>query len=389
MTSSFRPFRNRDALLAAVFLLLTLGLLLVPTGFEERVDPATVRCEGEVLRVDNDQIQRFGLIAAGDQEVVMRLADGPFKGREVSAQNTLLGQMDRDEIFEPGDRAFVVLKLDAAGEIGTVNTQGHYRIGLELLLLGMFSLALLAFGGWTGVKALLSFVFSGVVLWKVLVPGLLRGLDPVWLSLGVVTLLTAAIVYLVAGPTRKGTVAFLGAFLGVLASCLLAVYFTGRFHVHAAVMPFAETLLYSGFAHLNLRELFIAAIFLASSGAVMDLAMDVAASMAEVVRKKPDIGHLEAVGSGLRVGRAVVGTMTTTLLLAYSGGYVTLLMAFMAQGVPLPNTFNLIYVAAEALKTLVGSFGLVLVAPFTAVVGAVLYVGGERKRAERAKDLPV
>jgi len=142
-------------------------------------------------------------------------------------------------------------------------------------------------------------------------------------------------------------------------------------------MPFAETLLYAGYGHLDLTRIFMAGVFLASSGAVMDLAMDVAASMGEVVGKKPGISRSEAVWSGIRVGRAVVGTMTTTLLLAYSGGYVTLLMAFMAQGIPLGSTFNFIYVAAEVLKTLVGSFGLVTVAPFTAVVGGLLLVGGE------------
>jgi len=188
---------------------------------------------------------------------------------------------------------------------------------------------------------------------------------------------------LVAGPTLRGLVAFLGAFLGVLTSCLLAVYFTHKFKVHGAVMPFAETLLYSGYAHLDLARIYMAAVFLAASGAVMDLAMDVAASLDEVVRQQPDIPVLEAMTSGFRVGRAVVGTMTTTLLLAYSGGYVTLLMAFMAQGVPLTNLFNLIYVAAEVLKTSVGSFGLVTVAPFTAVAGALLYT---RKRRPRPLD---
>jgi uncharacterized membrane protein len=105
----------------------------------------------------------------------------------------------------------------------------------------------------------------------------------------------------------------------------------------------------------------------------MDLAMDVAASMDELIKKKPGLTFKEMVHSGFRIGRAVVGTMTTTLLLAYSGGYITLLMAFMAQGVPLINLFNLVYVAAEVLKTLVGSFGLVTVAPFTAIVGAAVY----------------
>jgi uncharacterized membrane protein len=76
--------------------------------------------------------------------------------------------------------------------------------------------------------------------------------------------------------------------------------------------------------------------------------------------------------------------MTTTLLLAYSGGYVTLFMAFMAQGVPMANFFNLVYVAAEVLKTLVGSFGLVAVAPFTAVVGSLVFVERRTTVEERA-----
>jgi uncharacterized membrane protein len=276
----------------------------------------------------------------------------------------------------------VVLTLDKEGDILFVNPQDYYRLGLELILLGLFSLALLLFGGWTGAKALLSFVFSGLMIWRVLIPGMLKGYDPIVLSLAVVALLTAVIIFLVAGLTRKGVTAFSGAFLGVLSSCVLAIYFTREFHVHGAVMPFAETLLYSGYAHLDLARIYIAAVFLAASGAVMDLAMDIAASMNEVVLKKKDLTPWEGIKSGLSVGRTVVGTMTTTLLFAYSGGFLTLLMAFMAQGVPLTNLFNLIYVAAEVLKTLVGSFGLVMVAPFTAVVGGFVLIGKGHAQTE-------
>jgi uncharacterized membrane protein len=104
----------------------------------------------------------------------------------------------------------------------------------------------------------------------------------------------------------------------------------------------------------------------------MDLGMDVAASMQEVAAHNPGISRRALIKSGLNVGRAVVGTMTTTLLLAYSGGFLTLLMAFMARGVPLDTTFTFIYVAAEVVKTVVGSFGLVTVAPFTALMGGLI-----------------
>ncbi len=356
----------------AVFLVISAVLLALPTGFEDRVQKNAVRCRGRVIDTGDAHIQQFGMVKQGEQHVVLKLLDGPFAGRIVEGLNPLMGQMDRDKVFREGDIALVVLSLDPQGEIRYVNPQSHYRLGTEIFLLALFALLLLVFGGWTGLKALLSFLFSALMIWKILVPLLLKGVDPVWLSLGVVAAMSAAIIFLVAGPTRKGVVAFSGAFLGVLTSCGLAIYFTGRLHVHGAVLPFAETLLYSGFGHLDLVKIYVAAVFLAASGAVMDLAMDVAASMDEVTAKTPDITAGEAVRSGLVVGRAVVGTMTTTLLLAYSGSYVTLLMAFMAQGVPLANLFNLIYVAAEVLKTLVGSFGLVTVAPFTALAGGII-----------------
>jgi len=370
-----KPHLKRDATLVAVFLLLSIILFKLPTGFEERVAKKAVRCKGKVIAVDNSEVHQRSIIRTGDQRVTMKLLNGPFKGQVVKGNNPLLGQMDLDKIFEKGDTALVVLSLNEKGEITFVNPQAHYRLGLEVILLCLFALALILFGGWTGAKALLSFLFAGLMLWKILVPFMLRGYDPVLISLLVVAVLTGVIIFLVAGLNRKGIVAFLGAFLGVLTSCLMALYFTRKFHVHGAVLPFAETLLYSGFAHLNLTKIYIAAVFIAASGAVMDLAMDVAASMHEVVSKREDISMLEAIRSGFSVGRAVVGTMTTTLLLAYSGGYITLLMAFMAQGVPLTNLFNLIYVAAEVLKTVVGSFGLVMVAPFTAVVGGFVLCG--------------
>ncbi len=127
------------------------------------------------------------------------------------------------------------------------------------------------------------------------------------------------------------------------------------------------------FYTLNLTRIFVASIFIACSGAVMDLAMDISASMHEIQPKKPDIGLFEHIRSGMTVGRSVVGTMTTTLLLAYSGSYIALLMLFMGQGIPLLNMLNKGFMAAEVLNTIVGSFGMVTVAPFTALAGGLIY----------------
>ena len=137
-------------------------------------------------------------------------------------------------------------------------------------------------------------------------------------------------------------------------------------------MSNSESLLYSGYQNLNLTTIFMSSIFIGASGAMMDLAVDITSAINEVIEKKPEITWREAFVSGMNVGRAAMGTMTTTLLLAYSGGYIALLMVFMAQGTPVLHILNYKYVAAEILDTMVGSFGLVTVAPFTAFTGSLL-----------------
>lgn len=122
----------------------------------------------------------------------------------------------------------------------------------------------------------------------------------------------------------------------------------------------------------------MASIFVGSSGAMMDLTVDIAAAVHEVVEKRPDLSRREAAMSGIRVGRAAMGTMTTTLLLAYSGGFLGLLMVFMAQGTPLINILNYKYVASEMIHTVVGSFGLVAAAPLTALSSGFFLAKGSR-----------
>jgi uncharacterized membrane protein len=365
--------RTTQKTLILAFVILSIILFFIPTGFERDDPKKSIRCRGEIISVDNSEIQQFGHLLKGSQTVTLTLLDGEFAGEKYEALNQLLGRLDRDKIFKPGDTALVVLSLNEHGRVIFVNPQGHYRIGGEIALLVAFVLFLVVFGRWTGVKAVLSFVFTILVIWKLLIPLILKGYDPILVSLLIVLSLNASIIFLVAGLTKMGAVAFLGGVLGIVSSCFLSIFFTRTLHLHGAILPFAETLLYSGFGHLNLTRIFIGAIFIASSGAIMDLSMDVASAMREVVSKKPEIGCGELIQSGFFVSRAVVGTMTTTLLFAYSGGYITLLMAFMAQNIPVPNSVNLIYVSAEIVKTLVGSFGLVLVAPFTSIVGGLIY----------------
>ena len=193
--------------------------------------------------------------------------------------------------------------------------------------------------------------------------------------------LTLIILFFVYGVDKRTVTASLGSLLGILATCILGMLFTDLFKINGAVMPDSESLLYSGFQHLDLTAIFMSSIFIGAAGAMIDLSVDITSAVHEVVEKKPDISWREAFGSGMNVGRAAMGTMTTTLLLAYSGGYITLLMVFMAQGTPVDHILNYKYVSAEILDTVVGSFGLVTVAPFTALTAGLLLT--RKKHAAR------
>lgn len=356
----------------AVCLLLIAILIFLPTGYEDAVHyKEAERCIAEVTAVDNSSIVDTGLVRSGEQRCVITFLNGLFKGKTATAINLLQGSLEQDKLFSAGDTAQVVVSYD--GEtIKRVTMIDYFRVPGELLLAGLFIVFLIVFAGRTGVRAILSFALTVLAIWKLLVPLYLKGYNPIWGGLLINLLLTTLIIALVYGFDNRCAAAVSGSFLGILVTCVLGIVFTDLFKIHGAVMAYSESLLYAGFQHLNLTQIFMASIFLGSSGAVMDLSVDITSAVHEVVERKPDIRPWEAVKSGMNVGRAAMGTMTTTLLLAYSGGYIALLMVFMAQGTPTEHIFNYKYVAAEFIHTVIGSFGLVSVAPFTAMCAGLL-----------------
>lgn len=356
-----------------------LGILIVwPTGYEDAVIyQGTDRCRAQVLATDESTVISSGLIRSGEQDCTVRLLGGRFKGQETQAYNLLTGSLQTDKIYAVGDIAQVVISYQN-DEIISVNMIDHYRLDKEVILLMVFSAVLIIFAKGIGLRSLLSFVITVLMIWKILVPGCLNGGNPILTGLAIITVLTVVIISLVYGYDRRFLAASSGVMLGVITTCILGIVFTRLFKIHGAVMANSESLLYSGYEYLNLTEIFMASIFIGASGAIMDIAVDITSAIYEVVEKKPEIDWKEAAMSGIHVGRAAMGTMSTTLLLAYSGGYLALLMVFMAQGTPVYNILNYKDVASEILHTIVGSFGLVAVAPFTALMSGLLLVNHKK-----------
>ena len=356
-------------------LLFAVVLWFIPTGYE---NPSLVKNkrfeQASVLDVDNSDLKAIGLVTAGSQNLKLKILTGPFSGDTVSAVNVLIAQMSIDKIFKVGDKVLTILAINPeTNQIISARASELYRSDIELILFLIFALFLILFAKTVGFRALLSFVFTALAIWKILIPLFLKGYSPLPIAFLVVTLATSVIIVLITGFSRKGAVALSGSIMGVALTTLLAIIFGHFFNIPGTVKEFSEMLLYAGFVDLKLTDIFLAGIFISASGAVMDVAMDIAASQEEVVQKHPLISAKELIASGFRVSYAVIGTMTTTLLFAYSGSFSFVLMVFMAKGTPMEIIFNVNFIAAEILKTLVGSFGLVLVAPATAIVGGYIY----------------
>ncbi|MDD2968703.1 MAG: YibE/F family protein [Lachnospiraceae bacterium] len=369
-------------------IILILILIILPTGYEDSIIyQGTDRCSAKVLKTDESEIISTGLIKSGEQTCQIELLGGKFEGTITQGYNLLNGSLESDKIFEVGDRALVVISYQE-DKILSVNMIDHYRIGYEIVLLILFAIALIAFARVIGIRSLLSFAISILSIWKILVPLCLKGYDPVVIGLMLVCMIAVVILSLVYGFDKRFLSAFSGVLLGILITCVLGIFFTSLFKIHGAIMANSESLLYSGYQNLNLTRIFMSSIFIGASGAVIDIAVDITSAIAEVVQKKPEIEWKEASKSGFNIGRAAMGTMTTTLLLAYSGGYLALLMVFMAQGTPIANILNYKYVAGEIIQTVVGCFGLVAVAPFTAVIGGWLLTRDQLTGSVTINEVP-
>ena len=190
--------RGRRTLIpTALSLVLMIALLLLPTGYEGALSYQNAdRVRALVLATDESDIVDTGLVRSGEQRCRVKLLGGRFKGQEADAVNRLNGSLAQDKLFRSGDTAYVGVS-HSGGAITSVTMADHFRLDKEALLAGLFLLLLLIFARGTGLRAILSFVDTILLIWKVLVPCLLKGYNPIWVAMGLVMLLTVLILSLI------------------------------------------------------------------------------------------------------------------------------------------------------------------------------------------------
>lgn len=362
--------------------ILALLLLLMVSFFILTSNRDGVEVRAKVIGVDNSAVVDAGISKIGGQLVRAKILEGEYKGNIIDVSNELIGRLDFDTIYHRGDRLLVALYKDGDKLLGG-KALDNYRIDWELGLAGLFFTLLIVFAKVVGLKAVVSFIVATVLICRIYIPLLLKGINPLILTILLVCILSAIILFSIAGFGKKGIVAFLGTISGLAITFIVTYIFGAGLKLYGYTAPFSESLLFSGNLDLDIRGIFYSAIILGASGAAMDIAIDVAASMEEIWRKCPHIGTKDLIESGFSIGRDVIGTMTTTLLLAYSGGYLTLLMLFYSKESSIYRLLNLKIIAAEIMRILVGSIGLVIVAPTTALIGGIVYTEYLKERSKK------
>ena len=370
---------KKNAVFIVAFIIASAVLLMIPTGFERAIYVNAVGAKAEVISTDDRGIIQTGLFRTGDQRCRVRVLSGEHEGLEMDAINLLAGSLKDDKVFVPGDIAWVLVERDADDNPIFINMIDYYRLGREVALIAIFVAALIAFSGLRGIRMVLSFAFAFLSIWKLLIPSVLRGRSPLLMCAVTLVLLTLVTLPMVSGVNRRSLAAILGSFSAIAITLLISLGMTAYLRIHGSVLEMSEALLYSGFMGLDLTSLFSGVVCLGAGGAIMDLSIDVSAAMWEVREHSESISSRELFRSAMEVGRAGVGTQITTLLLAYMGSYLTLMMVYMAQATPIPNIFTSKSIAAEILQTLAGSFGIVLVTPLTALIGIYLFKNTPKK----------
>ena len=238
----FNEFYRRNIAPIVITLIAIMILVFLPTKFPQKLYENTERVSAKILSTNESYIVNTGLIQVGEQMCEIEILQGKSKGQTVEGTNRLSGSLEQDKMFQAGDKALVTLDYEG-NNIKEATLVDHYRINYEFLLAGIFVVVLVGFAGIIGVKSILSFIFTILMIWKVLIPLFLEGHNPILVGMITTILFTIIIVGLVYGIHRESLAAISGSLAGTLVTCIMAVFFVDKFNIHGAVMSYSETLL--------------------------------------------------------------------------------------------------------------------------------------------------
>jgi len=312
------------------------------------------------------------------QQITLKILNGKFKGRIITLDHMASCMMGGEMILKPGDKVILYVDDDpshAESHDGSpVFGVADYVRSTPLFWLAFFyALLLIIIGGIKGVRALVSLIITIALIFLVLFPLTLWGFNPLWVSVFIAGAVSLIVFRIIGGRTIKGLSAAIGTLIGVAIAGILATIVGNMTHLTGMSSEESRILLYSMDLKINYQGLLFGSILIGALGAVMDVAMSIASSVDEVRKVHPEANLKNLFNAGMNVGRDVMGTMSNTLILAYTGSALPLLLLLIANNVSFSKIMNLEMIAAEVVRALAGSIGLVLCIPITAIVSAIMY----------------
>jgi uncharacterized membrane protein len=302
-------------------------------------------------------------VRKGSQSLKIEITSGKYKGEVITIENYLSALYN---IYaKPGTKIIVRATMYEEGPNFSIYNYDRTPILYGFILL--FVACICIIGGKKGFMSLLSLVLTLVAVVKILLPLLIKGFPTITTSVVLIILTTIVTFIFLDGVNVKTTSATLGTMAGVLISGILA-YFVGVFgHITGFQTEEAETLLLIAGNHgLKVKNLLICGILISALGAVMDVAMSIASSIHELHKVNKALSVKELFHSGMNIGKDAMGTMTNTLILAFTGSSLNLLLMIYSYGIPYSQLINTDTIAIEIIKSIAGSIGIVLTVPFVA-----------------------
>ena len=337
--------------------------------------------KGVVTAIIQDNLQPNGT-RVGEQVVEVQMLTGVRKGQ------TLETTSSSGYLFGAGCTVgmHVVVLQSVAGDSTITSVYSQDRGWVIYLFAGLYLLALCLVGGKQGVKGALGLVFTFACIILVYLPLVYQGCSPFWVSVFVCIITTVVTLWLIGGPTRKTVVATGGTVAGVIISGLAATLFSMASGISGYNVSDIESLLTLwNVSGIQVGGLLFSGLLISSLGAVMDVAMSIASSIAEVRAQNPSLTRKELFWAGMHIGRDMMGTDSNTLILAFAGGSVSMLLLDYAYDLPYLQIINSNNIGIAIMQGLSGSFGIVLSVPVTVALAVLLYMTPGALREEKAK----
>jgi uncharacterized membrane protein len=342
--------------------------------FNQVDKPQLVNTEGRtferagVVEIIQDNVQENGS-RIGDQVVSVRLSSGTHAGEIITANcpnGMLFGTVCR-----PGMDVIIISSRVGALQIFTVyNIDRSWPIALYI---GTFLLLLCLIGGKKGIKSAIALVFTFICFILLFFPMIMKGIGPGTAAVITSSIILTATIYLINGWTRKSCAAVISSFGGILTAAVAAVIFGYAASLSGYNVSNIEALIFVGQnSSIDVGQILFAGILFASLGAVMDIAMDVSSAIEELRKHNPHLPPGVLFAAGMSVGRDVMGTMTTTLILAFFGGALGIWVLDYAYNLPFLQLINSNDVGIQIMQGLSGSFGVIFTVPMAAALSAWL-----------------